>query len=217
MPPVSAVLFDWDGTLADSFATTRRASLTVFRHFGLDLDDARYRATYRPDWHETYRQLGIPEARWDEAGVIWTAAYRERAAAVTLYPGVAEMLARLSAAGIRLGVVTSADRRRFLADLERLDLGGAFEVLIAFEDVRRKKPHPEAARVALERLQLPAARALVVGDRPEDVEMGKRAGTRTAAVPSAYGDEAMLREAAPDVLLSTIAGLPRALGVGCIG
>ena len=211
MQPVSAVLFDWDGTLADSCAVIRRASLTVYRHFGIPMDEARYRATFRPDWHESYRLLGIPEERWDEAGVIWGASYREHRNEVALYPGVAGMVGRLAEAGFALGIVTSADRQRFLEDLERTGIAARFGALAAFEDTPRKKPHPESLRLALRQLGVPPERALYAGDRHEDVEMGRRAGTRTAAVVSAFSDEALLLAARPDLLLAGILDLPDAL------
>ena len=211
MPAVSAVLFDWDGTLADSFATTRYASLSVFEHFGIRMDEARYQATYRPDWHETYRQLGIPEARWDEAGTLWSRKYHERRRAVKLFPDALGTLRALADLKLRLGVVTSADRQRFLEDLERLGVADRFEVLVAFEDTLRKKPHPEGLRLALAQLGVAPRDALYVGDRPEDIAMGKRAGTLTAAIASRFSGEEMLRSAAPDILLPALRGLPGAL------
>ena len=208
MPAVSAVLFDWDGTLVDSFATTRYASLSVFGHFGIRMDEARYQATYRPDWHETYRQLGIPEARWDEAGAIWSEKYLERRGGVKLFPEALGALRTLSDREFRLGVVTSADRRRFHEDLHRLGLADRFQALVAFEDTQNKKPHPEGLLLALSRLGVEPRNAIYVGDRPEDVAMGKSAGTLTAAIVSNFSSEAMLRSAIPDVLLPTIADLP---------
>ena len=208
MRPVSAVLFDWDGTLANSFAVTRYASLSVFRHFGVRMNEARYRATYRPNWHETYRQLGIPQSRWDEAGTIWREKYLERNHAVDLFPDVSSTLDTLADRGLRLGVVTSADRRRFFEDLDRLGLMDRFEALVAFEDARHKKPHPESLLLALSGLGVRARDALYVGDRPEDVAMGQRAGTLTAAIASNFSNEEMLRSAGPDLLLSALRDLP---------
>ena len=205
------MLFDWDGTLANSFVTTRYASLSVFRHFGIRMDEARYQATYRPDWHETYRQLGIPESRWDEAGTVWREKYLERSHAVDLFPDVSGTLDILSGRGLRLGVVTSADRQRFFEDLDRLGLADRFEALVAFEDARQKKPHPEGLRLALAGLGVDARDALYVGDRPEDVAMGKRAGTLTAAIASNFSSEGMLRSARPDVLLPALRDLPGVL------
>ena len=211
MRVVSAVLFDWDGTLADSFATTRYASLAVFGHFGIRMDEARYQATYRPDWHETYRQLGIPEARWDEAGAVWREKYLERSHAVRLFPSALATLGALTDQDLRLGVVTSADRQRFREDLDRLGLADSFGALVAFEDTRNKKPHPEGLHLALSRLGVNPEEALYVGDRPEDIAMGKSAGAFTAAVVSRFSSEAMLRSAAPDLLLSELGDLPGAL------
>ena len=145
VPSVSAVLFDWDGTLADSFATTRPCLAFGIRALRIRMNEARYQATYRPDWHETYRQLGIPETRWDEAGTIWREKYLERSHAVNLFPDVLGALRALTDRELRLGVVTSADRLRLREDLDRLALADRFEALVAFEDTRNKKPHPEGS------------------------------------------------------------------------
>ena len=212
-PGLTTVVFDWDGTLLDSFAATRAASLAVFRHFGITMDEVRYRDTYRPDWHRTYRELGIPESRWEEAGALWNAAFAERSGDLRLLPGATETLDRLAAAGIRFGVVTTAERRRLEADLDRFGLRGRFAVTVAFEDCRRRKPHPEGLLAALAVLGSTPAETLYLGDRPEDVAMGKGAGTRTAALPSDFSSEAMLRLAAPDLLLRTLGALPAALSL----
>lgn len=216
MPPPGSwspttVVFDWDGTLLDSFEATRAASLSVFRHFGIVLDDEEYRRTYSPDWHRTYRELGIPEARWGEAGGIWNAEFRARSAGNRLLPGAEFALDALAAAGMRFGVVTTAERGRLDDDLDRLGLRRRFAATVAFEDCRRRKPHPEGLLTALAALGAAPEETLFVGDRPEDVAMGRRAGTRTAAAPSGFSSAAMLREARPDLLLARIGGLPAAL------
>ena len=81
------------------------------------------------------------------------------------------------------------------------------------EDAGRQKPQPDGLLRALDLLETPADRTVYVGDRPEDVLMGKRAGTHTFAVPSAYGSEALLREAGPDLLLEDIRNIPEAISV----
>ena len=162
----------------DSFATTRYASLSVFEHFGIRMDEARYQATYRPDWHETYRQLGIPEGRWDEAGAIWSARYLERSHLVDLLPHVPETLDALAGEGLRLGVVTSADRQRFHADLDRLGLADRFGVLVAFEDTRRKKPHPEGLLLAFPGSGWIRGTRSMLGDRAGRRRHGKERGAR---------------------------------------
>ena len=128
-----------------------------------------------------------------------------------LLPHASDTLDTLAGRGLRLGVVTSADRQRFHEDLDRLGLADRFEALVAFEDTREKKPHPEGLRLALSRLGIAPGDALYVGDRPEDVAMGKRAGTLTAAIASRFSGEEMLRSSAPDILLSTLRDLPGAL------
>ncbi len=213
MQAIRAVIFDWDGTLADTFEATRHASISVFRHFGVRMDERRYRATYQPDWHATYRDVGIPEDRWGEANGVWQRRYRERVERVGLFPGVMDLLRTLEAAGLGLGVVSAADRERLGNDLRRFGLQGRFGAVVAFEDATWKKPHPDGLLRALRELGRRPEEAAYVGDRPEDVLMGRRAGTRTIAVPSAYGRETLLREARPDRLVASVSDVPAALNV----
>ena len=57
-----AILFDWDGTLLDSYAAGFGASMAVFRHFEIPVDRERFLSTYSPNWYISYRQLGLPES-----------------------------------------------------------------------------------------------------------------------------------------------------------
>ena len=65
---IRGVLFDWDGTLLDSYHADSQAYLAMFHALGInwDLDDlARH---YTPDWYQVYRAAKLPRARWEEAG-----------------------------------------------------------------------------------------------------------------------------------------------------
>jgi HAD superfamily hydrolase (TIGR01549 family) len=208
---VKTVVFDWDGTLLDSFPAGYRASVTVLRHFGIDVDRRRFLETYSPNWYDSYQMLGVPETEWDNADRLWRETYREQTSA--LFPFVKAMLETLRAGGLDLGLVTSGDRERVLRELDRTGLDEMFSAVVCFEDTPEKKPHPAPLARGLDKLGASASSTVYVGDRPEDILMGRRAGTFTIGVESEYGTRAILAKAAPDLLLPDASHLPASFGL----
>jgi HAD superfamily hydrolase (TIGR01509 family) len=203
---VRTVLFDWDGTLLDSFPAGYLASVTVLRHFGIEVDRKRFLETYSPNWYESYRLLGVPETEWDNADQLWRRTYRQQTS--VLFPFAAETLERLRQAGMNLGLVTSGNRERVLHELDRFRLHGVFSAVVCFEDTHEKKPHPAPLTRGLAQLSAEASTAVYVGDRPEDIYMGRSVGTFTIGVESEYGQREILEEAAPDLVLPDASHLP---------
>ncbi len=208
---MKTVLFDWDGTLLDSFPAGYHSSVTVLRHFGIEVDRKRFLETYSPNWYESYRLLGVPEAEWDNADQLWRKTYHQQTS--ELFPFAAEMLERLRRAGMSLGLVTSGNRERVFHEIDRFGLHGVFSAVVCFEDTREKKPHPAPLTLGLEHLSAAASTAVYVGDRPEDIQMGRRVGTFTIGVESEYGPREILVEAAPDLVLPDASHLPESFGI----
>jgi pyrophosphatase PpaX len=208
---VQTVLFDWDGTLLDSFPAGYHASITVLRHFGIDVDRARFLETYSPNWYESYRLLGVPEDEWENADLLWRSTYREQTSEP--FPFVAKTLERLRRGGLGLGVVTSGNRDRVLGELERFHLAEHFSAVVCFEDTTEKKPHPAPLLRAIETLSASPPTTVYVGDRPEDIHMGRRVGTFTVGVESEYGPRVVLEKASPDLLLPDASHLPESFGI----
>jgi HAD superfamily hydrolase (TIGR01509 family) len=196
-PALSAVLFDWDGTLVDSAEASYRTYERLFGSFGIGFDRARFAATYSPDWRRTYRLVGLPLESWNDADARWLELYGEEAPA--LLPGASEALRRLRDGGLLLGVVTSGSRSRVERELERFGLRELFGALVCAEDCRRRKPDPEPLRMALGRLGAAAPLAACVGDSPEDVEMARAAGVFSVGVPGGFPNREKLRSARPDL------------------
>jgi HAD superfamily hydrolase (TIGR01509 family) len=208
---VQSILFDWDGTLLDSFPAGYHASVTVLRSFGIEVDRKRFLETYSPNWYESYRVLGVPESEWDRADQLWRTTYRRQISEI--FPFVKEMLERLRQAGMSLGLVTSGNRERVLHEIDRHGLQGIFSAVVCFEDTHEKKPHPAPLTRGLEQLSADPSTSVYVGDRPEDIYMGQRVGTFTIGVESQYGPREILEEAAPDLLLPDVSHIPERLGI----
>ena len=212
IPPragMDGVLFDWDGTLVDSAEASFRCYESVFGGYGIRFDRETYAATYSPNWHRTYTAVGLPEDRWAEADARWVEGYcREE---IPLLPGARECIERLAGAGCAPGLVTSGDRTRVVRELEHHGLARHFAAIVCGSDGVAKKPHPEALLRALERMGIAPARAVYVGDSPEDVEMARNAGTAAIGIPGGFPNAAALERSRPDLLARTLAEAADAL------
>jgi pyrophosphatase PpaX len=206
---IEGVLFDWDGTLLNSYAADSAAYMTMFREMGIawTLDDLA--ANYSPNWYHVYRAARLPRARWDAADAAWRKQYAQHRP--KLIPGARRVLLQV-AKQYRLGLVTSGDRDRVQEQLRDFGLLSIFAARVCSGDTLRKKPHPQPLNFALRRMGLLPERCIYVGDSPHDLEMARRARVRAVAVLGPFPTEKQLRAAKPEFLLKSITELPQLLG-----
>lgn len=205
-----AVLFDWDGTLLNSYASDVRAYLKMFRALGVEWGVAEVARHYSPNWYRVYRAARIPRAKWDEADRLWTRAYAQENP--KLLPG-ARRIVQLLERDFDLAIVTSGNRQRVRRQLREFELTRYFAACVCSEDAPRKKPDPAPLRLALERLRADPLECVYVGDTQEDIEMARRAGVRPIGVLGPFPTARRIRAARPDVLLRSIRDLPRHLQI----
>lgn len=203
---MQAILFDWDGTLVDSLGAFHRANATVMQAFGLAFDEVLYRQHYVPDWRLMYLRLGVPGDRLDEANELWHATYGN-GSEVVAFEGMADALARLKEAGLRLGIVTAGDRHVVVPQMERTGLAHLLTVRVFGDDLPVHKPDPAPLRLALAKLGLEhePGEVAYVGDAPTDMQMARAVGVRAIGIASVIGDPGELREAgATEVATSVV-------------
>ena len=205
---IRGVLFDWDGTLLDSYHADTQAYLAMFHALGIDWGLEELARHYAPDWHHVYRAAKLPRARWEEAGRLWNRFYRQQQPA--LLPGARRVLRQLSRR-FTLGLVSSGNRARVCRQLRQFGLTERFAARVCCEDAHWRKPHPAPLELALRRLRLAPEACVYVGDAPEDIEMARRAGVRAIAVLGPFPVHDRLRAARPDALLASLDRLPRLL------
>jgi pyrophosphatase PpaX len=208
---LSTFLFDLDGTLIDSIElilTSYRHTLKI--HRGIEPpDDVWMKGLGTPLWVQ-FREWTEDPAEIEAM----VATYREYNLAhhdsmVRPYDGVVDQVRRLKSAGHVLGLVTSKLRGGALRGLRVADLESQFDVVVGSDEVEHPKPHPEPVLKALERLERPAEGAVFIGDSRHDLECGRAAGVRTAAVLWGPFGRSDLEDLAPDYWLERPADLAR--------
>jgi len=203
--PLRAVLFDWDGTLLDSFRADANAYAGMFRSLGMRWTPESLVRHYSPDWHNVYRAMRLPVERWPEADRLWRLFYRSERP--LLQPGARQVLQALTHR-FRLGLVSGGSKLRVRSQIRKFGLGSLFEVSVFGDEAPRRKPHPLQLQIALGKLGLEPACCIYVGDTPEDVKMARRAGVPVVGVVDHSPIPQGLREARPDALIKTIGALP---------
>ena len=129
---------------------------------------------------------------------------------VQLIPGAKETLEYISQKGIKIGLVTSTTRQGMGAKQDSLVNAGIedlLEVVIAADDVPRKKPAADPLLECSRRLGIRAEDSVYVGDSRTDVQAGIAAGMKTVAVLTGFDlKDALIREN-PDIIIDSIANL----------
>lgn len=210
-PRWPVVLFDLDGTLADTIPLIVASYQHAFRVvLGEEVDEARAKA-----W------IGRPllDALVEESpehGHALDAAYREWNLANTgrlirRYDGVPELLARLHAAGVRTAVVTSKRHETARLALEGVGIAHLVEVAAALEDTERHKPEPDPLLHGAAALGAEPSECVYVGDAAVDVRAARAAGMAAVAVTWGAGEVDALRAEGPDHVLADVAALEAVL------
>src|ERR1700680_4080729 len=189
---IKGVLFDWDGTLLDSFQADSSAYLAMFQEMGVNWGLEELAPHYSPNWYDVYRAAGRPEHHWDAADTAWRKHYS--GFRPKLIPSARKVLSAV-ALRYKLGLVTSGDRDRVLRQLREFRLTKSFHARVCSGDTEHKKPHPGPLNFALQCIGLEAAYCVYVGDSPEDVQMAKSAHVRGMGVLGPVRTEHSLRGA----------------------
>jgi pyrophosphatase PpaX len=197
------VLYDFDGTLADSTGLIMHCfRYTMTEHLGAAPPDEQWLAGFGTPLEGQIRRFARDEAEHRSMLAVYREVqHRHHDAMLRPFPGAVETVGELVRRGTALAIVTSKHREGALRGMELCGLLDHFAVIVTPEDVRHAKPHPEPVERALELLGVAAEDAVFVGDSPHDLAAGRAAGVRTAAALWGPFGRVALEAERPDWLL----------------
>ncbi|GIX08150.1 MAG: phosphoglycolate phosphatase [Candidatus Poribacteria bacterium] len=182
-----ALFFDMDGLLVDTELPDFLSWQETLAEYGLALPFELWLkgvGTYAP-FRRFLAELGVPESEHDRLRAEQRVRYLKRLESAEPLPGVRPLLEAARAAGLTLGVVSTASRDWVERILSHLGLTGTFRFSLSRNDVANGKPEPDLYRLALERANVPPESALALEDSANGVLAAVRAGITTLAVPNA--------------------------------
>ncbi|MBQ0138001.1 MAG: HAD family hydrolase [Kurthia sp.] len=197
---MQAIIFDFDGTLADSELCSVFATQNAFQkcqvvmpsqeqityYMGIPIEESFHAMSDRPLSDDEFQQL-LTQFRSDYKQIELTA--------LRVFPAIPDLLHALQQRNIACFVLSSKKSDVLYRNLKQLDIAHYFTDYIGSDLVTSYKPHPDGIFKLCEKHQLVAANCLMVGDAIFDIQMGHAAGTKTCAVSwGSHSKEKLLTE-----------------------
>ena len=217
-----AIIFDFDGVIANSEPLHYRAFRDVLAGAGIELSERDYFSRYLG-----YDDVGVFKAVGSARDQTWTsdqikALVNQKAASLealergisVLFPG-ADAAVRRAAAAVPVAIASGALRAEIRRVLDRADLTSCFAAIVAAEDTPVSKPAPHPYQRAVQLLAaasgpLSAAECVAIEDSAWGLESARAAGLRTVAVAQTYAAGALTADLViPSIDALDIAALTR--------
>jgi HAD superfamily hydrolase (TIGR01509 family) len=208
MADVAAVVFDFDGVLANSEPLHLSAYQQVLSGLGITLERDEYYERYLG-----YDDFGALRVMSDTRGLEWsddqisalvaakTVVFDEVLATTdVLYPAARNCVEQL-AQHFPLGIASGALKHEILAILRASGLDHHFRFVVAAGDTPASKPAPDPYRRAAELHAVPASRCVAIEDSKWGIESAKSAGLRCVGITHTYGADAL---AAADAVIHSL-------------
>ena len=180
---INTVLFDFDGTLADTDRLIVDSWQHTYRTFdGRERPVEAIMATLGEPLVVTLKKT-LPHADTAEAMATYRDFQIDRFEdMIAVFPGMDDLPKTLKAQGYKLGIVTSRLTRTTMRGLDVLGVRACFDTVVTADDTAKHKPHPEPILTALARLGAAPEESIMIGDSTFDIHCAKNAGVRSVLV-----------------------------------
>jgi len=209
------LVFDWDGTIADSTALIVGCLKGACADLGLPVPpDVDAHHVIGLGLVDAVRHVAptLPRERYDELSAAYRARYLAEDDEIVLFDGVREMLIELETSGHLLAIATGKSRAGLARALAQQGLADRFAATRC-GDEGFPKPHPDMLLALMDRTGTGASETLMIGDTTHDLELARNAGVAALALTHGAHRLDALARLAPLATLASIAELRRWLRV----
>lgn len=204
MPEYEAVLFDFDGTLADTSRGIKNSIKYALAEKHIPVgEESRLNYFIGPPLYDGFSHVyGADEKHSEELVRLYRVYYAKSGVyECELYPGVQDMLDGLKKAGLQLGVVSSKPKHFLDMAVPHLGIAPYFTTVVGPELKNKNADKSFLIRQALEQMNTDSA--VMAGDRFYDIEGARRAGVTAVGVTYGFGTAEELKEAGADALAAS--------------
>ena len=220
---VAAVIFDLVGTLIDSIDIYFRIVENALERLDLppvsrskilaaaESENFKWELVLPPE--TVKRRENIIDEAWAAINEI---APRMFADDLDIIEGADAALMKVSAKGLRIGLVTSTQQYYLetkMLPLKNAGVDSLLEVIVTSDDVDKRKPAPDPLVACAQKLALEPANCVYVGDTATDMQSGKAAGMHTIGVLTGFDDYDTLKKEQPDAVIDSIRNLSEVLPI----
>lgn len=173
----SLVIFDLDGTLADTHQLIFDSFNFILRKYkSIEMTPQEIMSYFGPPEEVCIKNM-MGTDHFIEAWQDYLEYYEEHLDETLIFDGIAELLNDLKTSGRFLGVFTGKGKETAESTLRFHGILNLFDIVVTGSGVKNHKPHPEGVKLALSRLKVEAQNAVVVGDSMADYKAAASAGT----------------------------------------
>ncbi len=209
---VRIIIFDFDGTLGDTQEIIVKTQQATMREMHLPVpSDEESKATIGLKLRDCF--LAICPTMTDKQADECVTTYQRLFARhkdlfpPALFPHVRETLVALKRKGLVLTIASSRSSASLHELVHELGIADCIDFIVGADEVAHPKPDAEPVLLTLQEKGFHADEALVVGDMPVDLLMGRNAGTRTCAVTYGNATRRTLEHAGADFIIDDITEL----------
>ena len=189
-----ALLFDLDGTLAETDSLHLPTWVNVLRPYGIEIDEEFYRERISGRSNSKIVEDLLPDLSAKEGRDLADAkeaSFRERAAELEPLPGLLDFMREAKDRGLSLALVTNAPEENVEAMLLALELREYFDEVVLSDEVGPVKPDPAPYRAALNRLGVAPEEALAFEDSTSGIASSVGVGIPTVGIASTQAPETL--------------------------
>ncbi len=184
---MKAIIFDRDGIILNSESTNINSALKAFK--SLNIEIAEKEKVWIIGTHpEDYKTLFLEKYNFSykEFRKIQKATYDKLIDLAPLFEKTISFIKKLQKLNITLALTTSSNADNTIKVLERVKLKDVFDVIITYEDCKKRKPDPEPYLITAEKLHLDPKDCVVIEDTTIGLEAAKAAGMKCVVIPNEY-------------------------------
>ncbi|MDQ8739172.1 HAD family hydrolase [Paenibacillus sp. LHD-38] len=198
------VLFDFDGTLADTLPSSFSAFKTVFKKYdGQDVTSDELVSMFGPTEDDIILKNFRNKESVRNAVQEYYDLYGQGHSESIDISSIIALLQLLRDKGKKIGVITGKSKQAYKISSEALNLANYFDFVVTGNDVVNPKPHPEGIIKALDFFGIKTDNTVFLGDSNADILAGKAAGVRTFAVQWLSTFQSSVFEIEPDRLFKS--------------
>ena len=208
--PIRAVLFDWDGTVADTRPGIFNSVRYAIGQYGIaDKPDDELRYFIGPPLYDGFEHVfGVSPELANELTDTYRVYYRDKGIfECNIYDGVGDLLRKLHDAGVKTAVVSSKPKEFLDRLVEHFGLAEHLDAVVGPAMDNHNSNKTVLVNQALKELMLLPSTVAMIGDRHFDMEGAKAAGVNAVGVLYGYGTEEELCKAGADAICDQVADL----------